>query len=92
VLYGKDSVFININSQSLAAHNVTLFTAQNAKFIGGLIRRINLQVSSAETLLMGVATSDHAMLGIVGPGTHKRVGCIKFNVDYVKSGSYTDIN
>jgi hypothetical protein len=90
-LYGKDSVFINVHSQSLVSENFDLFTAQNTKFIGGMLRKLNLQAGSADTLLLGVATSDHPALGIVGVGTQRRIGCIKLNTSYVKSGSYPDI-
>ncbi len=90
-LYGENSVFINVHSQSLVSENFDLFTAQNTKFIGGFLRWVNLQAGSADTLLLGVATPDHAGLGIVGVGTQRRIGCIKLDTRYVKTGSYTDI-
>jgi hypothetical protein len=91
VLYGKDSVFTNVHSQSFTDENFNLVTAQNTKFIGGMIRKLNLQAGSADTLLLGVTLPDHVALGIVGVGTHKRVGCVKVNGDYVKTGSYADL-
>jgi len=91
VLSGKDSVFINVHSQSLVDENFDLTAAQNTKFIGGLLRKINLRAASADTLFLGAATSDHPGLGIIGPGSQHRIGCIKLDTNYNKTGSYTDI-
>ena len=90
-LYGKDSVFINVHSQSLVDENFDLITAQNTKFIGGMLRKINLRAGSADTLFLGAATSDHPRLGIVGSGSQHRVGCIKLDTNYNKTASYNDI-
>jgi hypothetical protein len=91
VLYGKDSVFINVHSQSLADENFDLVAAQNTKFIGGMLRKINLRAGSADTLFLGVATSDHPSLGIIGPGSHHKVRSIKIDTKYNKTQTYPEI-
>lgn len=88
----SDSLYINCHASSVAVTNNIEVEGRCAKFIGGYLRCVNLQGTSADTDFSGVETSDNVSLGIKGTGTHTRRNCVKSDNAGVITGRFTDIN
>jgi hypothetical protein len=81
-----DCLAISLGSGS----NCELIAARGAKFIGGFWRTVNMQAGSADTLFIGVATSDNAALGFRGTGTYKAINCVKQDASGLTTGRIRD--
>lgn len=69
---GMDTTFLNGSFLSASVNrSVEIGTGQRTKFLGGYIRVVNLQSTSADTTFVGSVLEDHPALGIVGSGSYK---------------------
>lgn len=80
--YAENSSYIDcLAISNVPGNNAELVTARGTKFVGGFWRSVNMHSTSADTLFIGVATSDHPALGFRGGGSYKTLNCVKQDIN-----------